>query len=285
MKQIIQSYKTGEMELYEVPAPQVMPGMVLIETKASLVSAGTEKMLVNLARKSLLGKAKARPDLVRKVISNYKKEGITNTLRKVHSKLDTPIPLGYSCSGVVRGVGEGVADFQVGDFVACGGVGYANHAEFNAVPKNLCVLIPKGMIDRLDSNCFREAAFANVGAIALQGVRQAQLALGERVCVIGLGLLGQITVQLCKANGCMVIGADIDQSKIDIAKKMGADEVLHTKDLERACCIAKVTMVISTSSEKGIGDGPPSLMASTKVSISESNPLSCFPLIFSFVRP
>lgn len=121
MKHIIQSYKSGEMKLDEVPKPQVGPGMVLVETKASLVSAGTEKMLVDLAKKSLLGKAKARPDLVKKVIATAKKEGLKNTIDKVRSKLDTPIPLGYSCAGVVRAVGTGVDKFQVGDLVACGG--------------------------------------------------------------------------------------------------------------------------------------------------------------------
>jgi predicted dehydrogenase len=234
MKQIIQSYKTGEMKMYEVPAPQVMPGTVLVETKASLVSAGTEKLLVSLARKSLIGKAKARPDLVRKVVDSCKKEGISSTLQKVRSKLDTPIPLGYSCAGIVRAVGDDVDNFQIGDFVACGGAGYANHSEFNLIPKNLCVHIPQYKNDRSDSPCFEEAAFANAGAIALQGVRQAQLTLGERICVIGLGLIGQLTVQLCKANGCMVIGADIDEAKIDLAKKMGADIGVHSKDLEHA---------------------------------------------------
>ncbi|MBU4259821.1 MAG: bi-domain-containing oxidoreductase [Proteobacteria bacterium] len=230
MKQIIQSYKTGEMKLEEVPRPQVAPGMLLLETKASIVSAGTEKMLVDLAKKSLLGKAKARPDLVKKVIATAMKEGITNTLQKVRSKLDTPIPLGYSCAGIVRAVGSGVDEFQVGDFVACGGAGYANHAEYNVVPKNLCVKIP--FQHTQEPLSFEEAAFATVGAIALQGVRQATLSLGERVCVIGLGLLGQLTFQLCKANGCQVIGADIDPDKINLAKKLGVDAAVHSNELD-----------------------------------------------------
>jgi predicted dehydrogenase/threonine dehydrogenase-like Zn-dependent dehydrogenase len=230
MKQIIQSYKTGEMKLEEVPRPTVAPGMILVETKASIVSAGTEKMLVELARKSLLGKAKARPDLVKKVLDAAKKEGIVATFQKVQGKLDNPIPLGYSCAGVVRQVGEGVDMFRVGDYVACGGANYATHAEYNLVPQNLCVHMPR----RKDGNAlsFEEAAFATVGAIALQGVRQAELSLGESVCVIGLGLLGQLTVQLCKANGCRVIGCDIDSSKIDMAKKMGADDACLTGELE-----------------------------------------------------
>ena len=254
MKQIIQSYKTGEMKLDEVPRPQVASGMLLLETKASVVSAGTEKMLVDLAKKSLLGKAKARPDLVKKVIATAKKEGITNTLQKVRGKLDSPIPLGYSCAGIVRAVGRGVDEFQVGDFIACGGAGYANHAEYNVVPKNLCVRIPKMtvnchalLVNRVDNKTktqrtdnqfannfipFEEAAFATVGAIALQGVRQAGLTLGENVCVIGLGLIGQITVQLCKANGCRVIGADIDDNKLKLVKQLGADRAVHSKNIE-----------------------------------------------------
>lgn len=234
MKQIIQSYKTGVLKLDEVPKPQVGKGMILIVTKASLVSAGTEKMLVDLAKKSLLGKAKARPDLVKKVIATARKEGLKNTFNKVRSKLDTPIPLGYSCSGIVQAVGDGVDKFKPGDRVACGGAGYANHADYNVVPKNLCVHIPDFKIDVTEEQVFEQSASATVGAIALQGVRQAGLALGERVCVIGLGLLGQIAVQLCKANGCVVIGADIDPAKIELAKKMGTDHAVHGSSLEAA---------------------------------------------------
>lgn len=231
MKQIIQSYKTGKMKLEDIPRPQVMPGMVLVQNKVSLVSAGTEKMLVDLAKKSLLGKAKSRPDLVKKVIDTAKKEGILSTFNKVRSKLDTPIPLGYSCAGIVREVGAGVDTFQVGDLVVCGGAGYANHSEFNVVPKNLCVRIPEGPKGMLS---FEEATFATVGAIALQGVRQAALTLGETVCVIGLGLMGQITAQLCRSNGCRVIGADIDEKKIIQAMELGAEKAVHSDRLEKA---------------------------------------------------
>jgi predicted dehydrogenase/threonine dehydrogenase-like Zn-dependent dehydrogenase len=231
MKQIIQSYKTGEMKLEEIALPQAIRGTVLVETMASLVSAGTEKMLVDLARKSLVGKVRSRPDLVKKVIDKARREGITNTIQKVRSKLDTPIPLGYSCAGVVREVGEGIDELQVGDWVACGGAGYANHADFNLVPKNLCVRLPDYDGQPLSAE---EAAFATVGAIALQGVRQAGLTLGDRVAVIGLGLLGQLTVQLCKANGCLVIGSDIDAAKIKMALKLGADHAVGPGELETA---------------------------------------------------
>jgi len=255
MKQIIQSYKTGEMKLDEVPIPQVRQGTVLVETRASVVSAGTEKMLVDLAKKSLLGKAKSRPDLVKKVIETTKKEGILNTFRKVRSKLDTPIPLGYSCSGIVKAVGPGVDGFRVGDEVACGGAGYANHAEYNVVPKTLCVHIPAKDEESFEKISFEEAAFATVGAIALQGVRQAGLTLGENVCVIGLGLLGQLTVQLCKANGCEVLGADIDSSKIELARKLGADLCVDSQNLEKEALKFSrglgVDAVIITAAAKG----------------------------------
>jgi predicted dehydrogenase/threonine dehydrogenase-like Zn-dependent dehydrogenase len=217
------------MTLEETPVPQAAAGMVLVETVVSLVSAGTEKMLVDLARKSLVGKARSRPDLVKKVIDKAKREGIANTIQKVRSKLDNPIPLGYSCAGVVREVGEGVDEFQVGDWVACGGAGYANHADFNMVPRNLCVRLPERGGEPLPAE---EAAFATVGAIALQGVRQAVLTLGERVCVVGLGLLGQLTVQLCKANGCGVVGSDIDPAKMGLAAKLGADLTVAPGELE-----------------------------------------------------
>ncbi len=234
MKQIIQSYKTGQMAVEEVPRPQIQPGMILVETRASIISAGTEKMIVELARKSLLGKARSRPDLVHKVVKSIQKEGIGQALQKVRSKIDTPIPLGYSCSGVVCETGSGVDALRPGDVVACGGAGYANHSEFNIVPQNLCVKIP----NRLDTAgggalLFEEAAFATVGAIALQGVRQAALTLGERVGVIGLGLIGQLTVQICKASGCRVIGADIDPQKIEMAVKFGAELAVQSNDLER----------------------------------------------------
>jgi len=224
MKQLIQSFKTGELGLFEVPAPICQESGALVETTVSLVSAGTEKMLVDFAKKSILSKAKDRPDLVKQVVDKMKKEGIKNTLEKVFTKLDTPIPLGYSLSGRVVEVGSNMSGVNIGDRVACGGAGYANHSEINYVPKNLMVKIPDG-VDDID------ASFVTVGAIALQGVRQCEPKLGDRVAVIGLGLLGQLTVQLLKANGCKVIGSDVDPDKIELAKKLGANEVCHAKDL------------------------------------------------------
>jgi len=224
MKQLIQSFKTGELGLFEVPAPICQPNGALVQTTVSLVSAGTEKMLVDFAKKSMLAKAKDRPDLVKQVVDKMKKEGVKNTLEKVFTKLDTPIPLGYSAAGRVLEVGSNMSGLNVGDRVACGGAGYANHSEINYVPKNLMVKIPDG-VDDID------ASFVTVGAIALQGVRQTEPKLGERVAVMGLGLLGQLTVQLLKANGCKVIGSDVDPDKIALAKKLGADETCHAGEL------------------------------------------------------
>ncbi len=224
MKQLIQSFKTGELGLFDVPAPICQENGALVQTTVSLVSAGTEKMLVDFAKKSMLAKAKDRPDLVKQVVDKMKKEGVKNTLEKVFTKLDTPIPLGYSLAGRVLEVGSNLSGYNVGDRVACGGAGYANHAEINYVPKNLMVKIPDG-VDDVD------AAFVTVGAIALQGVRQTDPKLGEKVAVMGLGLLGQLTVQLLKANGCKVIGSDVDPDKIELAKKLGADEACHASEL------------------------------------------------------
>lgn len=224
MKQLIQSFKTGELGLFEVPAPICQENGALVQTTVSLVSAGTEKMLVDFAKKSMLAKAKDRPDLVKQVLDKMKKEGVKNTLEKVFTKLDTPIPLGYSCAGKVLEVGSNMSGVNIGDRVACGGAGYANHSEINYVPKNLMVKIPDG-VDDID------ASFVTVGAIALQGVRQTEPKLGERVAVMGLGLLGQLTVQLLKANGCKVIGSDVDPDKMALALELGADETCHASEL------------------------------------------------------
>jgi len=224
MKQIIQSYKTGELGLFDVPAPICQENGVLVQTTVSLVSAGTEKGLVDFAKKSLLAKAKDKPDMVKQVIDKMKREGIQSTLEKVFIKLDTPIPLGYSLAGRVIEVGENMSGVSVGDRVACGGVGYANHAEINYVPKNLMVKIPEGVDDT-------DASFVTVGSIALQGIRRTEPILGEKIAVIGLGLLGQLSIQILKANGCQVIGSDVDPDKLELAKKLGADEVCHAEDL------------------------------------------------------
>ena len=212
MKQILQSFKTGEMWLADVPAPLCKGKGAVVKTCASFVSAGTERMLAEFAKKGLVGKALQMPDQVKKVIRKMKTEGFFATLEKVQAKLDQPIPLGYSSAGVVVESGRD-CEFNVGDRVACGGAGFANHAEFNYVPKNLLVKIPEGV-------SFEDASCATVGSIALQGVRQCEVRLGETVAVIGLGLLGQLAVQMLRASGCRVIGYDLNKSRCELA--MGA---------------------------------------------------------------
>jgi predicted dehydrogenase len=215
MKQLQQNYNTGETVLSDVPRPVPGRSEVLVRNAASLISAGTEKMVVDIARKSALGKARARPDLVRQVLDKVRTEGLWSTVDKVRSKLETPIPLGYSIAGTVVEAGAG-ADVPVGTRVACGGAGIANHAEYNAVPKILTVSVPERI-------AAEDASFVTVGAIALQGVRQAAPTIGERVGVIGLGLIGQLTVQILKANGCDVVGTDVDPWKGKLAIDCGAD--------------------------------------------------------------
>ncbi|HEV2763805.1 MAG TPA: zinc-binding alcohol dehydrogenase, partial [Pyrinomonadaceae bacterium] len=217
MKQILQNYRTGELRVAEVPPPVAQRGRVLVRAAASLISAGTERMAVELGKKSLLGKAKERPDLVKQVIQKAKQEGLASTLNAVRAKLDASNALGYSAAGIVVEVGEGVGEFAAGDRVACAGAGFASHAELLSVPKNLCVRLPDGAD-------FEAGAFGTLGAIALQGVRLAEPTLGEAFVVVGLGLLGQLTAQLLKANGCRVFGVDLDESKIALARQLGADD-------------------------------------------------------------
>jgi predicted dehydrogenase/threonine dehydrogenase-like Zn-dependent dehydrogenase len=186
-----------------------------VDTAVSLISAGTERAIVDLARKSLVDKARERPDLVKKVIDKARREGVLAALEAVRAKLDSPIPLGYSLAGRVVDVGKGTQGFARGDRVACAGAGYANHAEVNAIPKNLAVHVPDEVSDE-------EAAFVTVGAIALHGVRLARPELGAVVVVIGLGLIGQIAVQLLKAHGCDVVGIDVDRARVDRALVLGA---------------------------------------------------------------
>ncbi len=221
MKQIIQSFKSGKMEIAEVPVPQPSDGFVVVKIINSLISAGTEKMLVSFSRKSMLGKAAERPDLVRQVIRKARNDGFLTTAKKVLSKLDTPIPLGYSAAGIVVSIGKGVSRFRIGDRVAVAGAGYANHAEYDAVPENLVNKIP-------DNVSFEDAAFTTVASIAMQGVRRADSRLGETVAVLGLGLLGQITVMILKAAGCRVIGFDPNPLMAELAIKNGADIALSS---------------------------------------------------------
>ncbi len=225
MKQVVQNFRTGTLALDDVPSPSPRPGGLLVRTVTSAVSAGTEKSKVELARKSLVGKAMARPDQVRQVLDTLKKDGLVNTYNKVRNKLDSLNPLGYSAAGRVVAVGEGCEGFAVGDAVACAGAGYANHAELLWVPSNLCTKIPDGV-------AFEDAAFSTIGAIALQGVRQAGAQFGETIVVIGLGLIGQLTVQLLRAGGCRVIGIDVDPWKVELARQHAIDlALLRSEDV------------------------------------------------------
>jgi polar amino acid transport system substrate-binding protein len=216
MKQVEQNYRTGRLRIAEVPAPQISEGDLLVATRSSLISSGTEKQLMQFAKASLAGKAISRPDLVRRVIRTVRREGLKPTAQKIFAKLDTAIPLGYSLAGEVIGVGRQANGFAVGDRVACAGAGLANHAEINAVPKNLAVHIPADVDDE-------DASFVTLGAIALQGVRLAVPTLGEKIVVMGLGLIGLLTVQLLKANGCRVLGIDPNAHRAGLARQLGAD--------------------------------------------------------------
>jgi polar amino acid transport system substrate-binding protein len=216
MLQAIQYQKTGELFVKELPAPELKPGMIVVRTYTSLISAGTERTSVATAKASMIGKIRSRPDLFRQVIDMAKKEGVMSTIEKVRTRLDSYKALGYSAAGVV--VESACDEFAPGDRVACAGAGYASHAEVIAVPRNLAVKIPEGV-------SYEEAAFTTLGAIALQGVRQSKVNLGETVLVIGLGLLGQLTVQLLKAAGCRVIGLDINERQFELAREFGADKL------------------------------------------------------------
>ena len=215
MKKIIQNYKNGELHLVDVPPPALRKGFVLVRTHSSLVSVGTERSMLDLARKSLLGKALARPDLVKQVINKVRTEGFNEAYRQAMGRLDTPISLGNSAAGIITGVGEGVEGFSAGDRVACSGSGYASHSEIISVPQTLTVKVPAGVSDEA-------ASFVTLGSIAMHGIRTANLTFGERVVVLGLGLLGQLAAQIVTASGCRVLGLDIDGKKVELALAHGA---------------------------------------------------------------
>jgi len=220
VKQILQHLKSGKTSLEELPAPMVRPGYVLIRSTRSLVSLGTERSLVEFSRANLIDKARQQPDKVKEVLNKMKSDGLIPTLEAVFSKLEEPLPLGYCNVGRVIAVGEGVSEYTVGDRVASNGP----HAEVVSVPKNLTAAIPDEITDD-------EATFTVIGAIALQGLRLCNPTFGESVVVIGLGLIGLITAQLLKSNGCRVIGIDLDENKCNLATELGI-EVVHLKQGE-----------------------------------------------------
>ncbi len=215
MKQVAQNYRSGELAVIDAPAPACAAGGVLVRSLYSLISTGTEMMKVEESKMSLVGKARARPDQVKKVLDNVQQQGALATYKKAINRLDSYSPLGYSLAGVVQEVGKGAEEFEIGQLVACAGNEFALHAEINWIPTNLCVVVPDGVSPQL-------AAFATVGSIALQGVRQGSVQLGDTACVIGLGLVGQLVVQLLVASGVLVVGLDPDQDRCRLAEKSGA---------------------------------------------------------------
>ncbi len=214
MKQILHSLKTGATEIANLPIPSTKRGQLLITTTHSLVSAGTERMLVEFGKAGWIEKARQQPDKVRMVLDKIKSDGLQPTFEAVFNKLDQPLPLGYCNVGRVTELGKGAAGFELGDRVISNG----KHAEVVSVPTNLCAKIPDGVSDE-------DAAFTVLGAIALQGIRLVQPTLGETIVVTGLGLIGLITVQLLRAHGCRVLGLDFDQEKLKLARLFGAEVV------------------------------------------------------------
>src|SRR5690349_13337110 len=223
MKQIAQNYKSGELTVLDVPAPVCRPGGVLVRSEFSLISTGTEMMKVSEAKMSMLGKARARPDQVRKVLDSVAQQGAVATYKKVMNRLDSYTPLGYSLCGTVVEVGRGAEEFKVGQVVAAAGNEHALHAEYNWVPVNLCVPVPRGVAPE-------HAAFSTVGAIAMHGVRRAEVQLGDTACVIGLGLVGQLVVRLLIASGVRVVGLDVVEDRCRQAEQAGAQRCAAPTD-------------------------------------------------------
>jgi len=233
MKAVLQNMKTGRLDVQDVPPPTLQPRGVLVAVHRSLISIGTERAIIALANKGPIGKAKDRPDLARKVINKAKQEGYWNTYQVVRNLLESPIPLGYSCSGEVIAVGGEAPEFRAGQRVACAGLNHANHAEIDYVPRNLAVPIP----DRVSHD---DACFVALGAIAMQGVRLARIELGETVVVLGLGLVGQIAAQLARCAGARVVASDIDAGKMELASALGA-HVGHAADDDLGRAVQELT--------------------------------------------
>lgn len=248
MKQILQSVKSGTTELAEVPKPLVKKGSILIKTTCSLVSLGTERMLVEFGKANLIEKVRQQPDKVKMVLDKIKSDGLIPTIEAIYNKLGQPLPLGYCNVGVVEELGEGVKNFRIGDRVASNG----NHAEYVLVPENLAIKIPDNVSDE-------DAAFTVIGSIALQGIRLINPTFGETIVVAGLGLVGQITVQLLRANGCRVIAYDFDQQKLDIAASFGTIVFNPANGQDVVSVVNELTEgigadgVIITASAKGDG--------------------------------
>ena len=226
MKAVTKQNRTGIVEVIEVPPPDLQAGGVLVQTHYSAISSGTEIAKLRIGEQSLLGKAQARPDLVRQVMNVVKTDGVKTAYAKVMSRLDSLEPLGYSCSGTVLEVASGVSEFRRGDRVACAGAEYAHHTEVNFVPRNLTVHVPSAV-------SLEAAALTTIGAIAVQGLRQAQIAFGETIAIIGAGLIGQLAIQLARAAGCRVVALDLDSTRLEFAASMGAHFTIDARN-ERA---------------------------------------------------
>ena len=232
MKQLLQYMRNGKTVVEEVPVPAVRAGMALVRTHASLVSAGTERMLVEFAQQSLLGKARQRPDLVRQVLQKARREGLIGAAQAAFSRLDQPLALGYSSAGTIVELGTGMTGFKVGQRVACAGGGYAVHAEYAVVPRNLLVPFPSSLE-------FESAAFTTLAAIGMHGFRLAKPQVGERVALIGLGLLGLLTIQIAAAAGCPVFGIDVNASRVRLATSLGIEAVTRARAAEAALAFTR----------------------------------------------
>jgi predicted dehydrogenase/threonine dehydrogenase-like Zn-dependent dehydrogenase len=225
MKQLLQNIKTGKSIIENVPVPTPREGQALVKVEASLVSAGTERMVVEFAEKSLVGKARSRPDLVKQVMDKARHEGLVNTAQAAFNRLDQPIALGYSSAGTIVALGKGMQGFKIGQRVTCAGGGYAVHAEYNVVPRNLLTPLPKN-VD------FESAAFTTLGAIALHGFRLAEPQIGENVAIVGMGLLGLLAAQIATAAGCNVLGIEVDPARISLASSLGLKAVRRAEAVD-----------------------------------------------------
>ncbi|MGB9669218.1 MAG: bi-domain-containing oxidoreductase, partial [Anaerolineales bacterium] len=214
MKQVVQNIRTGSTEVMDVPIPVPRLGQVLVKTTASLVSAGTERMVVDFAEKNLVEKARSRPDLAQQFLEKARREGILSTLEMAFNRLDQPMRLGYSSAGVIVKLGEGINDLEIGQRVACGGGNYAVHAEYAVIPRNLLAPIPQNVDDE-------SAAFATIGAIALHAFRLTEVEVGETIAIIGLGLVGFLAAKIANAAGCQVVGIEINPQRLSLAHQMG----------------------------------------------------------------